>query len=253
MAEQRFQEFQQKVEKIERVEKVGTTSPDLEIAQAEEVSAPQKVKFEDALNKADSKWDATHSKTILVAAVEPTPVKTPTPVEKLSPIDEMSNGERRIDRLKPVTVDQIVQQAEDTKASLNAPITKIQETQSTRPDVRISPAHEAILSDKLIHVDSSLKAALNKVGVEVTAQEIQQTSGQKPLVKFLNMLSNSDRQLSTLIGEIDALNNSKDRLTPEKLLAVQIKLGFVTQQIEFFTNVLNKALEGTKTIMNVQV
>lgn len=247
MAEQRFQEFQQKVEKIEKVEKVGETRPDLEIAQAEEVSAPQKVKFEDALSRAESKWDALHSKTILVATEET------KPVQKLSPINELSNGENKIDRLKPVTVDQIVQQAEDTRTSLNAPITKIQETQKQRPEARISPAHEAIMTDKLIHIDSSLKTALNKVGVEVTAKEIEATSGQKPLVKFLNMLTNSDRQLSTLIGEIDALNSTKERLTPEKLLAVQIKLSFVTQQIEFFTNVLNKALEGTKTIMNVQV
>ena len=245
MAEQRFQEFQQKVEKIEKVEKVDPSAATLGVLETEEVSAPQKVKFEDALNRAESKWDQSYPKTILVAAQEP--------VQKLSPIDEMSIGERKIERLKPVTVDQIVEQAEETRASIQAPINRIEEAQNSRPDLRLSPAHDALLTDKLIHVDSSLKTALNKVGVEVTSAEIQQTVGQKPLVKFLNMLSNSDRQLSTMVAEINALNNSKERLTPEKLLAVQIKLSFVQQELEFFTNVLNKALEGTKTIMNVQV
>ncbi len=207
--------------------------------------APQKAKFDDALSKAETKWDVANPKTNLVAASDP--------VQKLSPIDQMSISSHRIERLKPVTVDQIVEQADNVRASVQAPIAKLEEAQRTNPDLRFSPAHDALLTDKLIHVDSSLKTALNKVGVEVTASEIQQNVGQKPLVKFLNMLSNSDRQLYTLVGEISSLQNSKERLTPEKLLAVQIKLGFVQSELEFFTNVLNKALEGTKTIMNVQV
>ena len=245
MAEQAYQKFEQAIEKIERVEKVDATKSTVEVLPAEEVSAPQKVKFEEALNRVESKWDAANPKTNLVAAEDP--------VQKLSPIDQMSMGSNKIERLKPVTVDQIVQQADDIRARIQAPIANIEDVQKTRPDARISPAHDALLTDKLIHVDSSLKTALNKVGVEVTAQEIQKNVGQKPLVKFLNMLSNSDRQLYTLVGEINNMQNSKERLSPEKLLAVQIKLGFVQSELEFFTNVLNKALEGTKTIMNIQV
>lgn len=245
MAEQRFQEYQQKVEKIEKVEKVDPSTANLSVSETEEVSASQKVKFDEAINRAESKWDASYPKTILVATQEP--------VQKLSPIDEMSVTERKIERLKPVTLDQIVEQAEETRADIRAPIAKLEEAQNSRPDLRLKPAQDAILTDKLIHVDSSLKTALSKVGVEVTSAEIQQTMGQKPLVKFLNMLSNSDRQLSTMVTEINALSNSKERLTPEKLLAVQIKLSFVQEEIQFFTNVLNKVLEGTKTIMNVQI
>lgn len=245
MAEQAFQKFEQSVEKIERVEKTDVSKAALEIASTEEVSAPQKVKFDEALARAETKWDSANPKTNLVAAENP--------VQKLSPIDQMSANSHRIERLKPVTVDQIVQQADDLRANIQAPIAKIEEAQKANPSTRLSPAHDALLTDKLIHVDSSLKTALNKVGVEVTAQEIQKNVGQQPLVKFLNMLSNSDRQLFTLVGEISALQNSKERLSPEKLLAVQIKLGFVQSELEFFTNVLNKALEGTKTIMNVQV
>jgi hypothetical protein len=247
MAEQAFKNFQQSVEKIERVEKVDPSKSTAEILPTEEVSAADKAKFAEAVNKAETKWDSVNPspKTTLVAAEDP--------VQKLSPIDQMSMGSNKIERLKPVTVDQIVQQADDLRARIQAPISKIEEAQKTTPDLRLSPAHDAQLTDKLIHVDTSLKTALNKVGVEVTAQEIHQTSGQAPLFKFLNYLSNSDRHLYTLVGEINSMQNSKERLTPEKLLAVQIKLGFVQNELEFFTNVLNKALEGTKTIMNVQV
>ncbi len=245
MAEQAFQKFEQQVEKIERVEKVDPSQSTMELLPAEEVSAPQKAKFDEALSKADSKWDIQNPKTTLVAAEDP--------VQKLSPIDQMSIGSHKIERLKPVTVDQIVEQANDLRARVQAPIASIEDVQQKQPDLRLSPAHDALLTDKLIHVDSSLKTALNKVGVEVTAQEIHQTMGQKPLVKFLNMLSNSDRQLYTLTNEISALQGPKTNLSPAELLAVQIKLSFVTQELEFFTNVLNKALEGTKTVMNVQV
>jgi hypothetical protein len=37
------------------------------------------------------------------------------------------------------------------------------------------------------------------------------------------------------------------------MLAMQVKVGFVQQEMEFFTGMLNKALESTKTLMNVQV
>jgi hypothetical protein len=37
------------------------------------------------------------------------------------------------------------------------------------------------------------------------------------------------------------------------MLRIQLKVGYITQEVEFFTAVLNKALESTKTIMNVQV
>lgn len=249
MAEQAYPKFEQVVEKIEKIEKVDPSRSPIEISPAEDVSAAQKVKFDEAVSRVESKWDLANSsaapKTTLVAAEDLVP--------KLSPIDQMSISSHRIERLKPVTVDQIVEQAEDLRSRIQAPIAQIQDVQKTQPDVRISGAHEALLTDKLIHVDSSIKTALNKVGVEVTASEIHQTMGQKPLVKFLNMLTNSDRQLYTLVGEINSLQGPKAHLTPEKLLAVQIKLGFVQQELEFFSNVLNQTLQGVKTVMNVQV
>jgi hypothetical protein len=47
------------------------------------------------------------------------------------------------------------------------------------------------------------------------------------------------------------LNNKE--ITPANMLRIQMKVSYMQQEIEFFTAVLNKALESTKTIMNVQV
>jgi hypothetical protein len=242
MAEHNLHE---KVEKIEGVEKVGTPKlQELDVTSAEEVSAPTRVKFDDAVAKAESKWDHAQKRDLAVASTEEN-------ATKLSPIVEMSVSEKRIERLKPVTVEQVVQYADGARDKIRTAVTAVEDAQKS-PNARISPAHDAILTDKLIHIDSSLKTSLSKVGVEVQAQDIAKT-GQPPLVKFLNYLSNGDRQLNTLVTEIQSINVTKERLTPEKLLAVQIKLNFVQQELEFFTNVLNKAVEGTKTIMNVQV
>lgn len=245
MAEQGFRQAQQVV-KIEAVEKIDTPKTAAQDAAAiEEASAQTKVKFEEAVAKAENKWDQALSQRQLLVATDETQVK-------LSPIQEMSLAEKRVGQLKPITIEQIVQQASDTKEAIRTPVAKLEELQQINPDLRFTPAHEAILNDKLIHVESHLKTALSKVGVEVKAQDIP-LAGQKPLVRFLNYLSNSDRQLSTLISEVQGIDQQKKSLQPTQLLALQIKLGFIQTEIEFFTNVLNKAVEGTKTIMNVQI
>jgi hypothetical protein len=49
------------------------------------------------------------------------------------------------------------------------------------------------------------------------------------------------------------MSDNGKQFTAADMLAMQIKVGYVQQEIEFFTSLLNKALESTKTIMNVQV
>lgn len=241
MAEKAFQH--EKIEKIEKVERVAATNPQVEIEAAEELSAPSKVKFDQALERADTKWSQARERVVAVAQ-DDTQMRP-------SHISELGMSERRIERIKPVTVDQIVEQVDDTRGKLATAISKVEGAQNGTPPPKISSAHDAILTDKLLHIDSNLKTTLSKVGVEVKATDIIHSPN--PLVKFLGYLTNSDKQLSTLVGQVHSLNATSERLRPEQLLALQIKLNFVQQQIEFFTNVLNKAVEGTKTIMNVQV
>ncbi len=239
---------QQKVEKIEKLDRVVSSPAEIvaDPAAPDAASASTKVKFEEAVTRADTKWDQIQSQKTLLVATDEASIRR-------SPIDELRLAERRIEQVKPVTIEQIQQQTQDTRETLSKAVNAVQDAQNKYPDLKLNPAHDALLTDKLIHVDSSLNTALSKIGVEVKAHDIP-LSGQKPLVKFLNYLSNSDRQLSSIMGEINGLQaTQKANIRPDQLLALQIKLGFVQTQIEFFTNVLNKAVEGTKTIMNVQV
>jgi len=241
MAEQAHE----RVEKIEKLDMVQGSKPVADLANVEEVHAQTKVKFEGALDRAETKWDQAKSQQILVA-------NDVDSVPKLSPIAEMSMHEKRIERLQPITVEQIVKQSDDLRSKVQDAISQIESLQDKNAQVAVSPGGDAILTDKFLHVEKSLGTTLGKVGVEVAPQEIAPPN-KNPLVKYLNYLTNSDNQLNTLIGEIQSMDPVRKRMQPEQLLAIQVKINFVQQQIEFFTNVLNKAVEGTKTIMNVQV
>lgn len=118
-------------------------------------------------------------------------------------------------------------------------------------DAKLDPASMTKMSGHIEHMDRALRDVSKlTTGVEAGTLVDQE---KPPLVKFLKYLTESDKKLSTTVQEVSALNTTKERLTPEKLLAVQIKLNFIQQELEFFSNTLSKAIESVKTIMNVQI
>ena len=103
----------------------------------------------------------------------------------------------------------------------------------------------------LEHMDRALRDVSKMVtGVEAGTLVDQE---KPPLVRFLKYLTESDKRLSTAVDEISALDKSKEKLTPQQLMSVQIKLNFIQQELEFFSNALGKGLDALKTIMNVQI
>lgn len=233
-----------KIEKIEQVDKVGSPALNTDVLTAEEITSPTKIKFDDAVTKAESRW-VEKQQIASVSEIAP---------KGLSPINEIGQTQGKIDPIRTLpTMDQVADQSKDLQSKIQSNIETIKEVQKTNPDAKVSSADRAVLTNHLIHVDSGLRTIGSKTGVEVKAMDFVAPTEQKPLVKFLNMLSNSDRQLSSIVGQVEGLQANKELLRPETLLAVQIKLNFVQQQLEFFTNVINKVVEGTKTVFNVQI
>lgn len=76
---------------------------------------------------------------------------------------------------------------------------------------------------------------------------------QNVINRFLGLLTDSQDKLEKLTADIKSVDNGKQPFSPATMLVLQMKVGQMQQEIEFFTTVLNKALESTKTIMNVQV
>ena len=235
--------------KVDKIGKIEQLDPKLKIestVQGQElIDEPSKTKFDAAVSKAEFNWQVGHATAAPAVSAQES-------IKKTSLIEEMGFSQQKIQRLQPASIDQITAQAEDLRGAIKPPLEQLSSTLQENPQAKVSPVYESQLSQRLVHIDSSLRSAVGKVGVEVGAPPAT-GSATNPLVKFMSYLTASDQKLQNLLGEVKALDATNERLTPEKLLAVQIKLGFVQQELEFFTNVLNKALEAVKTTMNVQI
>jgi hypothetical protein len=119
--------------------------------------------------------------------------------------------------------------------------------------VEIKGSVQTLLRNKLSHIDENLRIALNKAGVEYVTPGTASQNLTNPIERFLGFLTDGQFQLQHLAASLEHMGMSKEQLTPARMLAVQLKVGYIQQELELFTNLLNKALESTKTIMNVQV
>jgi hypothetical protein len=162
---------------------------------------------------------------------------------------EVSKLNKSVSSISNLSPENIKTQAKDVIAQIENVKTQLSQAQT-----EIKPSYQTLLRNRLTHIDDSLKIALNKAGVEYTPP-IASPKGagdSNPIHKFLGYLTNSQHQLENLNVAIDQFNVT-GQITPANMLAIQMKMGYVQQQIELFTSLLNKALESTKTIMNVQV
>lgn len=124
----------------------------------------------------------------------------------------------------------------------------------------IKSAYQDQMQKRLTHVDRSLAIALSKAGIEpaiapptIREGESKGNKGMNPIQRFIGLLTNSQSQIEQLRNQLNSGGTEGKPLSPIDLLAIQIKMNDVQQQMELFTNLLNKALESTKTLMNVQV
>ncbi len=114
---------------------------------------------------------------------------------------------------------------------------------------------QTLLKNKLTHINDNLRIALNKAGVEYALPNENPTAQNllNPVDRFLGLLTNGQYQLQNLSAELEHMSTAGVQLSPANMMAIQIKVNQVTQQIELFINLLNNAIQSTKTIMNVQV
>ncbi|MEC7839984.1 MAG: hypothetical protein VX777_08100 [Chlamydiota bacterium] len=193
--------------------------------------APDKEKFDAAL-KTDTSLQASK--------VEPT--------KQTSLMDEIRNLNKKVDRASQTDPQKLAVQSQEVIAQIEQI-----KTQLTDPSLEIKNDYKRILRNKLEHIDGNLKVALDKAGLEYIPPEVLEGADATPTERFLTLLTDGQEKLKTLGGELKNISDSKGTITPANLLMVQIKVNYIQQEIEFFTSVLNKALESTKTIMNVQV
>lgn len=168
--------------------------------------------------------------------------------DKNSLIDEVTNLQNKTKQLGGVVrPDDLIAQAKDAIAQIEDIRGKL-----ATPNLEVKPSVQNLLKRKLTHIDDNLKVALDRAGIEykdITKQDLQGISN--PIERFLGMLADGQGKLDRVTSEISAMDPKS--IQPTDLLTMQVKLNFVQQELEFFTNLLNKSLESTKTMMNVQV
>lgn len=162
-------------------------------------------------------------------------------------MDEVSKINKNVSSMSKMRPEQVKAQAKEIISQIESA-----KAQLSQPNTSIKPSYQTVLNNRLTHIDDNLKIALNKAGVEYQPPAaVQGTESPNVVNKFLGFLTNSQSQLNNLDVAIDKFQT--EGINPANMLAIQVKVGYVQQQIELFTSLLNKALESTKTIMNVQV
>jgi flagellar hook-basal body complex protein FliE len=160
--------------------------------------------------------------------------------------DEVRSLNQRPDVATRSSPNDLVAQAEDVIAQIDTLKTKLE-----TPELDIKSSVQTLLRNKLNHIDENLKVALDKTGSEYAKPERSEGMS-RPIDRFLGLLTHSQNQLETLASDVKAMA-VENEMSPASMLLIQIKVAKVQQEIELFTSMLNKALESTKTIMNVQV
>ncbi|MEI8365762.1 MAG: hypothetical protein WCF65_05020 [Parachlamydiaceae bacterium] len=226
--------------KIEKIEKVGQLDRKSSVGEDVNIERmpPNKEHFDALINNVNQQSQQK-------AAV----VEANTTVTKTSIMDEVRLLNQRVDRFGKVNPKDLVAQANDAVNKIKI----IKEKLAGAVDLNLKPETQTLLQNKLLHIDENLRVVMSKAGVEYAPSDHLQNKSVNPIERFLGFLTKSQAGLASLSGEVESMQQNHKEITPANMLRVQLKMGFITNEIEFFTAVLNKALDSTKTIMNVQV
>lgn len=225
------------IEKIEQVKKLSKSVASFQRVVQEEGSsrlAADKQRFDTEMNKPDVVKNA-HK----IEADDPIKIR-PTLM------DEAASINKRMDYNAKMSAHDLVAQTEET-------IKKIDGLKATlnQPGVEIPGSAQHLLKDKLTSINESLKVAFQKAGLDyVPPTGINEAN---PVKRFLDMLAHGQSQLEGLSTHVNTLAEHKTELGAAEMLALQLKVNNIQQELEFFTALLSKTLESTKTLMNVQV
>lgn len=228
-----------KIEKIGKVDKTATKNSIEEVADEPIRQPPNKEHF-DKLVSAEQGDKAKAEKL--------DPVQKGELSNNTSIMDEMRDINRKVDKIGKVSPKDLVAQADKVVAQIEGIKKKL-----ATPDLAIHPSTQVLLQNKLAHIDENLRTALSKAGLEYNPSASLDDKTVNPVERFLGFLTHGQAQMAHMSTEINnmALNNKE--ISPANMLRIQMKMGYITQEIQFFAAVLNKALDSTKTIMNIQV
>ena len=224
--------LEDKIEKVKKISKAEQKVVTPEVAEELQRVAPNKDHFDDLMR---------HKKPEKVG------LEKVDPSRGSSLVDEVQASGSKIDKPTVVTPTELIAQTEQAVTKMEGLKTKLQQ-----PGAELRESAVPLLQNKLTHIDENIKVALNKAGVEHKPVAPVEPSN-NPIMRFLGFLTDGQYQLNTLASQVESWHLNGKEITPAAMLSLQIKVGYISQELEFFSSLLNKTLESTKTIMNVQV
>lgn len=237
MAEQ----FQKPQHKIEPIEEITPRHPVDKVGEAERLVEAEKVKFNEALERADpARANLELRKTQIDEGAPAT--------QKPSLLDIAKEG-RAIPTVA-TTPEALTSNAASLHKSFQEPRAHLMSYQSK--SIEIPSEFSRQMNARIEHMDKSLIDAKN-LSSGIRVESVIDTSSTSPTMRFLSFLTDADKRLGTIVSDINTYTSGGKKLSPEKLLSIQVKLNYVQQEMEFFTNILNRSIESIKTLMNVQI
>jgi hypothetical protein len=248
-------------EKIASVGKVGEAAQKnlMDVGQSlmpSETSAPDKALFDSLMNQhVEASTKVGHPSQDLAIADNQNNSKSK------SFIEEVGNLSNKIQTSAHASTDiaaKISNIRNKTQVSSRT-ITKVKKKLET-PNIRIKNSFQPPLQNKLSTIKDHIGVLSKTAGIKDLSQATEFGSGKRgdpleklprPVRKFVKLLTEGQSQLEALDKQLTHMGDQE--LSPAKLLAIQIKVGHISHELELFSSLLNKAIESTKTIMNVQV
>jgi|NOAtaT_7_FD_contig_31_4908623_length_1016_multi_7_in_0_out_0_2 hypothetical protein len=226
----------EKVNKVQQVTLEGVVQENTAVSPPENRVAPNKEQFDALMNEQKTQTE-----------------QTTLPKERLSLMETVRDLNGPGNAPGKVSTDSLIMQTKEA-------IGKIEEIKNTldSPNAHIKSSTQQLLHNKLQHIDDNLHVALTRAGIEYSTPTAQALTVNPPVTgspieRFLGFLTDGQFKLQNLGNELQAMSAQGQQLTPVNMLAVQVKVTQLQQELELFSTLLNKGLESIKTIMNIQV
>ncbi|MBS0585514.1 MAG: hypothetical protein JSR76_04355 [Verrucomicrobia bacterium] len=193
-----------------------------------------------SINPADNKPAPEASKFSSYMKETPTAASQP---QNISPMQLA--GKQAVSA--PPTLSSVQQQMQATSGALGDI-----KTQLHTKGLKLKQSEKYTLRNQLTDANTYIRGAAERVGVPVGPPP-DLASKKNPIAKFLELVNDGQEQMNSAAQTLQNLNSTGQSIDPGALLLIQVKLQKASQELDYTSVILGKAVDMLKTLMNVQI
>lgn len=119
-------------------------------------------------------------------------------------------------------------------------------------NLTLNQSQKYLLRNKLSEASDSVRAAAVKSGID-PGPAVTTSTKLNPVSRFLSYVTDSQSQIASIQTKLKEMSADGNSLNAGQMLMIQIKLNKAQQALEYSSTLLGKAVEGLKTLFNVQI